>query len=95
MRIYFRSFFGPENLLVTLKLIRYSLLMLLFPVGTFYFFFHVIFNGDRTMLGWSGIAAVFAANAVIVAYVIMAWNEDIPSARNPRKPALKRDVRVD
>jgi len=28
------------------------------------------------MLGWSGIFAVIAANLVIAAYVIMAWNED-------------------
>jgi hypothetical protein len=38
-------FFAPQNRVVTLKLIRYSMLMLLIPLATFYFFYIVIFNG--------------------------------------------------
>jgi hypothetical protein len=49
--------------------------MILIPLATFYFFFLVLFRGDRSMLGWSGIAAVVAVNGVIASYVVMAWNE--------------------
>jgi hypothetical protein len=69
-------FFGPTNRLVTLKLIRYSLLMLFIPLATFYFMFFVVFNGDKDMLAWCGGAAVISANLVVVSYVFMAWNED-------------------
>jgi hypothetical protein len=66
---------GPTNRVVTLKLIRYSLLMLLAPLATFYFCFYVVFKQDKDMLGWSGIFAVIAANMVIVSYVVMAFGE--------------------
>lgn len=62
--------------------------MVLIPLSTFYFFFHIIFKSDPSYLGWSGIAAVFAVNMVIVSYVIMAWNEDIP------KDGMKRSIDV-
>jgi len=60
---------------VTLKLIRYSLFMLLAPLATFYFFFYLVFKQDKDMLGWSGISAVVAANLVIASYVVMAFSE--------------------
>ncbi len=75
--------------MVTLKLIRYSLLMLLVPLATFYFLFFVIFKQDKDMLGWCGIAAVIAANGVIVSYVMMAWNEDAPVKGNGKHQLLK------
>ncbi len=70
------SFFGPQNRLVTLKLLRYSLLMVLIPLATFYFLFYLVFKQDKDKLGWCGIAAVLAVNIVIFTYVRMAWNED-------------------
>jgi len=72
----FCSFFGETNRAVTMKLIRYSMLMFTFPIVTFYFLFYVVFHGDQDMLGWSGMGAVIAANIVIAMYVVMAWNED-------------------
>ena len=71
-----RSFFGPENRLVTLKLVKYSLLMLIAPLATFYFFFVVVFKSNHSMLGWAGMAAVVATNLVIAAYVVMAFTEN-------------------
>jgi hypothetical protein len=54
----------------------YSVLMLLVPVGTFYFSHLVIFNGDLDTMGYSGIFAVIAANVVVAAYVRLAWIEE-------------------
>lgn len=67
--------------------------MFLFPIGTFYFSFYVIFEGNQDMLGWSGLLAVMAANIVVVAYVIMAWNEDANEvkAEEQKKLSLKTD----
>lgn len=69
-------FFSPQNRVVTLKLIRYSMVMLLAPLATFYFSFYVFFQQDRDMIGWSGLLAVLAANVVIASYVMMAIKED-------------------
>lgn len=41
------------------------------------------------MMGWSGILAVIAANVVIAAYVIMAWNEDEDDKNENRAKAKK------
>lgn len=59
-----------------MKLFRYSLAMIVFPLFCFYFSFYYFFEGDQDYLGWSGVIAVIAVNIVIVAYVWMAWNED-------------------
>jgi len=74
-------FFGPENRLVTLKLIKYSLLVLFAPLATFYGMFFLVFKQDKSMMGWCGIAAVVSANLVIASYVFMAWNEVDPDAK--------------
>lgn len=74
----YQVFLGPENRNVTIKLIQYSLLMFSAPIAVFYATLHGIFGGDLKMIGWCGIAAVVAANMVIVSYVVMAWNEKDP-----------------
>eukprot|EP01041_Mallomonas_annulata_P009149 gene9149-18957_t len=71
-----QSFFSPENREVTIRLLRYSIWMVLLPIGTFYFSHYVLFKGDLNSLGYSGIFAVIAANIVIAAYVRMAWIEE-------------------
>lgn len=90
----YEVFLGPTNRLVTLKLLRYSLLMILFPLSTFYFLFFVIFKQNKDMLGWCGMAAVFAANIVIATYVRMAWMEDRNEKSN-RKIPPPREIRSD
>ena len=82
---FFYRFFGPENRVVTLKLIRYTLWMFLIPLATFYIFQNILFCQDQKMLGWSGIAAVIAVNCVIFSYVRMAWNEDSNEEKEARK----------
>lgn len=84
-----RRFFGKTNRVVTLKLIRYSLFMLLIPLATFYFSYIILFKSNKDMLGWSGLLAVIATNCVIVAYVVMAWNEDDDSKAAGDKKKIK------
>mmetsp|Transcript_23577 Transcript_23577/g.40057 ORF Transcript_23577/g.40057 Transcript_23577/m.40057 type:complete len:90 (+) Transcript_23577:159-428(+) len=86
---YYELFWAPENRTVTLKLIRYSLWMVLFPLATFYFMFYIMFDGDRDMVGWCGIAAVVVANIVIADYVRMAWTEEDDG------DAPKRELKTD
>jgi hypothetical protein len=81
----YEVFFSPENRIVTLKLIRYSMMMLLVPLATFYISFYVIFKQNADMLGWCGIFAALSANVVIVAYVLMAWNEEPPKDSSPKR----------
>ena len=71
----YETFFGPENRVVTMKLLMYSLLMISLPIGTYFFLLHIVFGSNKNMAGWSGIGAVFMVNMVIVAYVVMAWTE--------------------
>jgi len=78
-------FFGPENRSVTMKLLRYTAVMFTAPVLTFYAMFYFVFNQDKDMLGWCGIAAVVTTNIVIASYVIMAWNEPDPETEEERK----------
>ena len=80
----FEVFFGPENRAVTMKLLWYSLAMLVAPLVVFYLFLHVVFESNVDMIGWCGIAAVVAANIVIASYVVMAWNEPDPEADKER-----------
>jgi cytochrome c oxidase subunit IV len=76
---------APQNRVVTLKLVRYSMWMVLAPLGTFYFLYYVIFKQNKEYLGWCGIAAVIAANIVIGLYVHMAWHEDDGEEKRPIK----------
>jgi len=80
-------FFGPTNRVVTLKLIRYSLIMVLAPLTAFYLSFYVLFKQDKSKLMWCGFLAVFVVNVVIVSYVVMAWNE--PDDRKKSNGLLK------
>ena len=62
--------------------------MILVPLSVFYFLFYVVFHQNQDMLGWCGISAVFAANIVIAAYVIMAWNEPDPDSKSNKMKKL-------
>lgn len=64
--------------------------MVLIPLGTFYFSFYVIFQKSQAMLGVCGILAVIAANLVIAAYVVMAWNEDDADMKRENQNAQAR-----
>lgn len=76
MASVYEVFFSPQNIGVTMKLLRYTLLMILLPIGSFYGSYYFLFEGDQDYLAWSGIIAVIVVNLVIAAYVWMAWHED-------------------
>ena len=59
-----------------MKLLLYTLLMIALPIGTYFFLLHIVFGGNKNMVGWSGAGAIFMCNVVIASYVVMAWNED-------------------
>ncbi len=88
---FYEVFFGNTNKAVTMKLIRYSALMLGLPIATFYFLLHVVYKGDVDQLAWCGLGAVVMVNFVIFLYVKMAFSED----DNPPPPeevtALKKN----
>ena len=84
MPTVYQVFLGPENRAVTVKLLQYSVLMFALPLGVFYAMLHGVFRGDVDKVGWCGIAAVVAANVVIAAYVVMAWNEPDPGGADKR-----------
>ena len=88
---YVSRFFAPQNRLVTLKLIRYSLWMILIPLITFYFFQLIIFKGDNSMISYSGFLAVFSVNVVIFAYIRMAISEDKDEKQDLFKNVMKTD----
>jgi hypothetical protein len=73
---FYEVFFGQTNKAVTAKLLRYSALMVVLPIFTFYFMLHVVFKGDIDQLAWCGLGAVVMVNVVIVLYVRMAYSED-------------------
>lgn len=61
---------------MTYKLIFFSILMVVIPIMAFYASYVFIYDWKEEGLAWSGFIAVAATNLVIVAYVVMAWNED-------------------
>jgi Na+/melibiose symporter-like transporter len=67
--------------------------MFTFPLFVFYFFFLVVFKEDKDKLGWCGMAAVVAANIVIVSYVWMAWNEDRDVSPDSASSTQKQPVK--
>lgn len=65
-----------ENRIVVLKLIFFSILMVLIPLGVFAGIYFASSLDNPNALATSGIGAVIALNMVIVAYIVMAWRED-------------------
>lgn len=65
-----------ENRMVVLRLILFSLLMVLVPLAVFAAIYFGAPLDSPNVLAKSGIGAVVALNVVVIAFVIMAWRED-------------------
>mmetsp|Transcript_36824 Transcript_36824/g.95359 ORF Transcript_36824/g.95359 Transcript_36824/m.95359 type:complete len:165 (-) Transcript_36824:239-733(-) len=92
----FESLQHKQNREVMMKLIRYSFLMFTFPFAVFYLVYYYghdlpyLDNENNRLMG-SAMASVLAANIVIVAYVVSAWNEPIEDKRRGKAgPRPKR-----
>ncbi len=75
----YNTFMGPQNRAVTMKLLWFSFLMITLPLGTYFFLLHIIFEGNKLMVGWSAVGAVVVSNIIIACYVIMACTEEDPT----------------
>ncbi|KAI9679998.1 MAG: vacuolar ATPase assembly integral membrane protein vma21 [Caeruleum heppii] len=58
---------------VIVKLLGFTLAMVVGPIGTYYLSLHSIFKGNST---YAGATAAIMANLVLVAYVLVAMNDD-------------------
>ncbi|TLD25332.1 hypothetical protein PspLS_05466 [Pyricularia sp. CBS 133598] len=58
---------------VILKLLAFTLAMVVIPIGSYFVTVNSIFKGNST---YAGALAAIMANVVLVAYVIVAMNED-------------------
>jgi len=58
--------------------------MVVAPIGTYFMTVNMLFKGNATYAG--GLAAIIA-NVVLVAYVIVAWNEDLDERSEAEKKA--------
>ncbi|OCF31198.1 hypothetical protein I317_04558 [Kwoniella heveanensis CBS 569] len=77
---------GPQENMqpaVLYKLIIFALLMAIVPIGTYFTVLNQFANGSTTV---AAIAAVVAANIVLVSYVIVAFKEDAAPASSPTTP---------
>ncbi|WVQ93558.1 hypothetical protein IAU59_000633 [Kwoniella sp. CBS 9459] len=75
---------GPQENMqpaVLYKLIIFALLMAIVPIGTYFTVLNQFANGSTTV---AAIAAVVAANIVLVSYVVVAFKED--AATSPTTP---------
>ncbi|OWZ21337.1 Vacuolar ATPase assembly integral membrane protein VMA21 [Phytophthora megakarya] len=68
-----------HNRMVLQKLVAFSVLMVVVPLGTFYAVRSLFTPGSPDSQyadAWSGFSAVLAVNVVIGLYVLSAWKED-------------------
>ncbi|KAI1176841.1 hypothetical protein F4777DRAFT_544482 [Nemania sp. FL0916] len=58
---------------VIVKLLAFTLAMIVIPIGSYFVTLNTIFGGNTT---YAGALAAILANVVLVGYVIVAMNED-------------------
>ncbi|KAI8635394.1 hypothetical protein F5Y19DRAFT_10439 [Xylariaceae sp. FL1651] len=61
----------PTN--VIMKLLAFTLAMVVIPIGSYFMTVNTIFGGNAT---YAGALAAILANVVLVGYVVVAMNED-------------------
>ncbi|KAI0593283.1 hypothetical protein F4775DRAFT_578795 [Biscogniauxia sp. FL1348] len=58
---------------VILKLLAFTLAMVVIPIGSYFATVHTLFKGNST---YAGALAAVMANVVLLGYVVVAMNED-------------------
>ncbi|KEZ44653.1 hypothetical protein SAPIO_CDS3698 [Scedosporium apiospermum] len=78
---------GPSNISpavpthVIVKLLGFTLAMVVLPIGSYYASLDTLFKGNSTFAG--ALAAVMA-NVVLIGYVVVAMKEDQSDLRQPK-----------
>ncbi|GJN72931.1 VMA21-like domain-containing protein [Purpureocillium lilacinum] len=73
---------------VIFKLLGFTLAMIVVPIGSYFLTVDTLFKGNSSYAG--GLAALLA-NAVLVAYVIVAMKEDQSELEAASRPETKKD----
>ncbi|KYK56007.1 VMA21-like domain-containing protein [Drechmeria coniospora] len=73
---------------VIFKLLGFTLAMIIVPIGSYFLTVNTIFQGNSSYAG--GMAALLA-NVVLVAYVIVAMNEDESEGKDAAKKESKKE----
>ncbi|KAI1213774.1 VMA21-like domain-containing protein [Annulohypoxylon truncatum] len=73
---------------VILKLLAFTLAMVVMPIGSYFLTVNTVFRGNSTYAG--GLAAIMA-NVVLVGYVIVAMNEDQSDQLEAKKKGNKKE----
>ncbi|KAK7924388.1 Vacuolar ATPase assembly integral membrane protein vma-21 [Apiospora marii] len=74
---------------VILKLLAFTFAMIVVPIGSYFATVNTLFKGNSTFAG--ALAAVMA-NVVLIAYVVVAYNEDMSDLSDPKKKEGKKDL---
>ncbi|KAF7537440.1 hypothetical protein G7054_g3725 [Neopestalotiopsis clavispora] len=72
---------------VIIKLLAFTLAMIVVPIGSYYATVNTLFKGNST---FAGALAAIMANVVLVAYVIVAYNEDQSEQLEEKKKDTKK-----
>ncbi|KAM4059420.1 VMA21-like domain-containing protein [Hirsutella rhossiliensis] len=73
---------------VIFKLLGFTLAMIVVPIGSYFLTVDTVFKGNSS---YAGALAALLANVVLIAYVVVAMNED----ESERKGASKMESRKD
>ncbi|KAJ5032640.1 uncharacterized protein L3040_009236 [Drepanopeziza brunnea f. sp. 'multigermtubi'] len=71
---------------VIFKLLGFTLAMVVVPIGSYFLTLNTVFGGNST---WAGATAAIIANAVLIGYVIVAFNEDQSEALRDDKKKVE------
>ncbi|KAI1439693.1 VMA21-like domain-containing protein [Annulohypoxylon stygium] len=73
---------------VIVKLLAFTLAMVVLPIGSYFLTVNTVFGGNSTYAG--GLAAIMA-NVVLVGYVVVAMNEDQTDQAEAKKKGNKKE----
>ncbi|KAI1756591.1 hypothetical protein F4782DRAFT_272961 [Xylaria castorea] len=73
---------------VIMKLLAFTLAMIVIPIGSYFVTINTIFGGNST---YAGALAAILANVVLVGYIIVAMNEDQSDQLEAEKKKKQKD----
>ncbi|RDA88000.1 hypothetical protein CP532_3406 [Ophiocordyceps camponoti-leonardi (nom. inval.)] len=76
----------PKHVIV--KLLAFSFAMIVLPISSYFLSVDTIFKGNSS---YAGAFAALLANVVLIAYVVVAMNEDASDRTSARKSEGKKD----